>query len=167
MFGRKDVAFVFRGKLLRLIKCHFQRSKVRLQEHVGSNDFIFQFRMLALMLGVPGSAHVKPGPAVKASILNMSDVVRNEVVAQRIAFVYRAPEISSLRLNSNTHGIADARRVDAEARAVRVVFQNVGAVQFAGIIIHVVVVRPRSYGDIHLLAIAGKSDIARPVSTAS
>ena len=97
----------------------------------------------------------------------MSDVVRNKVVAQRIAFVYRAPEISSLRLNRNTHGIADARGVDAEACAVGVIFQNVGAVQFGGIIVHVVVVRPRSYGDIHLLAIAGKSDIARPVSAAS
>src|SRR5579859_7965901 len=96
--------------------------------------------MLVFVLGIPISAHVEPGPAVKASLLNVGDVIGNQIVTQRIAFIHGAPQISGLGLNSNSHGIPDAGCVDAEACAVGVVLQNVGAMQFARIVIHIIMI---------------------------
>src|SRR5439155_4820496 len=56
---------------------------------------------------------------------------------------------------------------DAEAAAIRVVFQDVRAVFLRRMRITIVIVRPRTNRDIHLLAIARKRDVARPVSAAS
>ena len=42
-------------------------------------------------------AHVVPGPAVEPPLPHLRDVVRHEVVAQRVALVGRAPEVAGRR----------------------------------------------------------------------
>ena len=61
---------------------------MRLQQDVRSNDFIFEFRMLVRMPGVVGAAHVIPGPAIEAALLNVSNVVWRQIISQAIAFVH-------------------------------------------------------------------------------
>src|SRR5581483_1073876 len=87
VFGGEDVAVIFGGELLRFVKNHFEGSEVRLQKNVVSYYFVPQFGMFALMLRVVVPAHVIPGPAVEAAILNVGDVVRHKVIAQGIALI--------------------------------------------------------------------------------
>src|SRR3979490_2960348 len=81
--------------------------------------------MLPLMARVLVWAQVKPGPTIKAALLDARDVVGNEIVTQPIALVYRSPEFTRLRMYGDAHRIANAGRIEAEAGAVRVVFQNI------------------------------------------
>lgn len=86
MFGGKDIAAIFRRELLS-IESQFQRSVVRLQHYVGSDDFALQFGMFALMAWILMSVHVPPGPAVEAAILHVRDVVGDQVVSQSVTLV--------------------------------------------------------------------------------
>src|SRR5437879_10775037 len=113
MFGGEDVAAIFRGKLTALIKGDLQRRIVRLQQHIGHDGDAGQLRMLARVAGILVGTQVPPGPSIEPSSLNVRDVVRHQVVAQPVAFVYGAPELPVRRVDGQTRRIAYARGVDA------------------------------------------------------
>src|ERR1700676_4935379 len=77
VLGGEDIAAIFGGKLRTLIKDHFERSIVGLQENIGDDGLVFQFGMLAAVARILMGADVPPGPTVEAALLNMSDVVGN------------------------------------------------------------------------------------------
>src|SRR5271170_3175533 len=85
---------------------------MRLQKHIGSDDLGLQLRMAAQMPRILRAAHVVPGPAVEAAFLNVGDVVRNQIVAEHIALVGGAPELSRDGVNSLAAAITDAVGVD-------------------------------------------------------
>src|SRR6185437_4084114 len=108
MFSGKNVAAILSRELLALVESHLQRRDVRLDQHVGNNDFIFQFGMLAFVTRILMSANVIPGPAIEASVLDVSDVIRRQIVADLIPLVYRAPELSRFRIDRLPHAVANS-----------------------------------------------------------
>src|SRR5205823_15004174 len=98
MLGGKNVSLVLRGKLLPLIKSQLERSIVRMENHVRRDDFVLQLGMFALVPGILLTAHVPPRPAVKATLLYVGDVVRDEVVPKRVAVVYGALQLAGSRV---------------------------------------------------------------------
>ena len=86
--------------------------------------------MTVWQAGIVIAAHVIPGPAIKAAVLNMRGVVGNEIVAERVAFVRRRPKFASLGIDCQSNGIANAGCEDAQARAVGIVFQNICPMKF-------------------------------------
>jgi hypothetical protein len=91
MLGGENVSLVFCRELLALVECHLQRSVVRLQQHVGHNDFVLQFGMLAFVSWILMAPDVPPRPAVETAWLHMRDVVGHQIVAEGIAFIHRTP----------------------------------------------------------------------------
>ena len=56
------------------------------------------------------AAHVVPGPAIKAALLDGGDVVGDEVVAEVVALVGGAPELAGGRVDGLADAVADAVR---------------------------------------------------------
>src|SRR5713101_985027 len=82
-------------------------------------------------------AEVVPRPTIEATLAHMRHVVRDKVVAERVALVRRAPELAGCRVNAKTDGIANAGRVDAYKRAIGCVLKNIGATGFSGMSIRI------------------------------
>ena len=112
VFGGEDVSVVLLRKLLAVIESDFQRSVVRLKENIRHNDAIIQFRVLARVPRILIAADVIPGPAVEPVLLNVRDVVGDQVIAKRIALIYRTPEFARYGIDRKAHGIADSGGVD-------------------------------------------------------
>src|SRR5579863_2583952 len=93
---REQIAAVFGGKLRPVIKGQAERGVMRLQQNVWDDDGIDGF------VGGPGNfgawifvlADVKPGPSIEAVFLDRSDVIGNQIVAEIVALVHRAPELA-------------------------------------------------------------------------
>src|SRR5579859_4266295 len=85
VFGGENIAAIFRGKLSAFIEGQLERSVVGLEENVGDDCLVFQFRMLAVVPRILMAADVPPGPAIEASFLDMSNVIGDEIVAQAVA----------------------------------------------------------------------------------
>src|SRR5947208_3063705 len=123
--------------------------------------------MLALVPGVLIRADVVPGPAIEASLLNVGDVIRWQIVTELVALVNRSPQFPGLRIYGDADRIADAPGIDAQSRAVGVRFQDVGPVVLDRIVVGVVDVGPRADRDVHLLAVEGKRQVSRPMPAAA
>src|SRR5580658_9324626 len=110
--------------------------------------------MLALMPWVLMPADVPPRPAVESTFLHVGDVVGNQVVAERVTLIHRAPQLTRLRIHSNpASGIANAVGVHTQ-RAVRgIAHQNVSAVLLLGMGVGVIYIRSRAHRDKHSLAV--------------
>src|SRR5579884_1819610 len=123
--------------------------------------------MFAFVAWVLVPADVIPRPSIEATFLNVRDVVRREIVADFVALVHRAPQLSRFGMDRFADTIANSPGIDAEAAAVRIEFEHVGAVIFDGIVVSVIDVRVRANRDEHLLAIGREDDVARPVAAAA
>src|SRR5271156_1275271 len=85
--------------------------------------------MCSLMPRILVAAHVPPRPAVKAALLYVRDVVRYQVVAQPVALVHGTPQLAGFRTKRDAAAcVAYAVGVDARIAAVRIKFQDVGAI---------------------------------------
>src|ERR1700733_15872448 len=116
MLRCENVSLVFGWELLPGIESELQRCVVRLQKNVRHNHFVLQFGMFAFMPRILMAADVPPGPAVKSSFLNVRDVIRNQVIAERTAFVEGAPQFSRIRIDGDSaSSVADSVSIDAEA----------------------------------------------------
>src|ERR1700722_5483355 len=165
MLGRKNISVILVGKLIALIKRNFQRRIMRLQQHIGNNRPILQLRMLALVPRILMRPHIPPRPAIKSPIFNVRDVVRYQVVAQRIALVDRAPELSRLRIYRNpASGIANPIRVYLQLAIRRIARQNVGPIFLRRMSVSIVDIRSRTYAHKHFLPIRRKRNRTSPMS---
>src|SRR5262249_58633820 len=81
MLGRKDVTTKFSRKLLPFIERELERGIVRFEQHVRGQQPGPKLWMLILVARINVSTHVIPGPAIKAAVLHVCDVVRRQVVA--------------------------------------------------------------------------------------
>src|SRR5271170_4484251 len=120
--------------------------------------------MLALKARILMRADVPPRPAVESAFLHVRDVVGDEVVAEGIALIHRAPQLSRTRIHRDpASGITNAVGINAQHAVLWIAYKNVGAVFLAGMSIGIVHVRSRAHRDKHSLAILRKSHGARPV----
>src|ERR1700720_2072901 len=121
VFGGKDIAAIFGGKLGAFIEGDFEGSIVGLEKDIGDNRLVFQFRMPAVVTRILMTADVPPRPAVETSVLDMGDVVGDEVVSQAVAFVDGAPQFVGFGIDGKAAArVADSVGVDAYFGAVRV-----------------------------------------------
>src|SRR5215469_9742572 len=164
MLRGKDIALIFRWELFAAVEDQLEGSTMSLQEHIGDKSLVLQFRMLALMTGILMPAYVPPGPPVETAGIDVSDVIRNEIVTQTVAFIDRAPKLPRFWIDRQpSAGIANSVSVNAHARAVRIELEDVGAVFLLGGCVGVVNVRCRPHRDEHFLAVRTELYIARPV----
>src|SRR3984885_2202855 len=87
--------------------------------------------MLAFVPRVLMCADVPPGPAVESAFLHVRDVVGDEFIAERIAFVHRTPQLASLGFQWNfATGVANAVGVDAPHACLGSADKDVGSILF-------------------------------------
>src|SRR5256885_1550940 len=123
--------------------------------------------MLSGVTRILMAAHVPPRPTVKSAFLHMRDVVGYEIVAQRVAFVDGAPQLTSFRVDGQADTIANAVGEDTHRGTVGIELQNVGAIFFRRSRIGVIDIGSRANGNEHLLAICREHDVARPVAVSA
>src|SRR3984885_10226198 len=99
MLGGENVAAIFGRELIAAIECQFKRCVVRMEDDIGRYDFILELGMLSCVARILVFAYVPPGPAVKTAVFYSGNVVGDEVVAQPIAFIDRAPQPPCLLLD--------------------------------------------------------------------
>src|ERR1700678_4266835 len=97
--------------------------------------------MLSFEARVLTGADVVPGPAVKAALLDVSDVIGHEIIAERIAFVGGAPHLARLGIDSDASRVSDARTIHPHEFPLRRVLEDVGAVELRRMRIRVVHIR--------------------------
>src|SRR5215469_461737 len=164
MLRGKDIPLIFRWELFAAVEDQLEGSTMSLQEHIGDKSLVFQFRMLALMTGILMPADVPPGPPVETARIDMSDVIRNEIVAQTVAFIDRAPKLPRFGIDRQpSASIANSVSIDAHAGTVRIELEDVGAVLLLGSCVGVTNVRCRPHRDEHFLAVGTELYIACPV----
>ena len=111
-------------------------------------------------------AHVIPRPAVEAAFLDRGDVVGDQVVAEVIALVGGAPELSGDWVDGLADAVADAVGIDLDELAFGGVLEHVGAVELLGVGVRVIHVGAGAHRDEHVLTVLGEDDVAGPVAAA-
>ena len=64
--------------------------------------------MLAFQARIRMAADVIPWPAVEAALLDVGDIIGREVIAQLVAFVHRAPQLTGLGIDADSDGVVNA-----------------------------------------------------------
>src|SRR5271166_5354155 len=130
MLGSKRVQPVLLRELTAVIEGQIERRRVRLNENVGNNHLVLEFRVFSLVPGVLIRPKVVPWPAVETAFLDVGDIVGHEIVTQPVALVSRSPELPGPGMNRQAHGIANARGEGPLVLAVRVEGENHSAALF-------------------------------------
>src|SRR6476620_3862950 len=98
--------------------------------------------MLPLVPRILVCAHIPPRPAIESTFLNVRDVIRDEVIAESIPLIHRAPQLAGLRTHSDSSArIANAVRMYLELAVRGVAGENVGAILLPGVRVGIVDVR--------------------------
>ncbi len=126
-----------------------------------------QLGVLADVARVLVAAHVPPRPAVEAAFLHVGDVVGDEVVAEAIALIGRAPQLAGDGVDGFADAVADAPGVDLDELAVGRELEDIGAVEFLRVGVGVVDVGVRADGGEELAAVFGEDQVAGPVAAAA
>ena len=77
-------------------------------------------------------SEVEPRPTVKPAFAHPSNVVRDEIVAKAVAFIYRRPELPRLRMNSDADRVPQTPRVYSPVRTVRIKLEDSSTVTLLG-----------------------------------
>lgn len=110
------------------------------------------------------ASHVIPGPAVEAVLLDRSYVVWDKMVAERVSLIGGTPKLSGCGIDGFANAIPQARSVNLDELPLGCVFEDVCAMELAGMGIGVISIGAGAYGDKHMLAVFTENDIARPVA---
>ena len=97
----------------------------------------------------------------------MGHVVGDEVVAEAIAFIGRAPQFAGNGVDGFTDAVADAPGVDLDEVAFGGELEDVGAVVLLGVSVGVVDVGVGADGGEELAAVFRKDQVAGPVAAAA
>src|ERR1700723_1583133 len=165
MFGRESIPVILgrnRGFSCR-IESHFQRCHVRLNQHIGGDDFGFELRMGTDQSRILMSAHVIPGPTVKSSFPHGSYIVWDKVVSEPVAFIGRTPELARDWVDRLAHAVAKPIGIHFNKLAFRGKFEHISPVKFIRMGIRIVYVRSTSDRNQQVFAIGGEDDIPGPV----
>ena len=122
VLGRK------RGRALRgVVERDGRGRRVRREQHIRHGDPALEVRALSGHARILVVTEVVPGPAVELARAHARDVVGDEIIAQVVALVGRAPEVAAARVHGQAHAVAYAiGEVLAGARIGRVEHQHRG-----------------------------------------
>src|SRR5580658_2035658 len=162
VFRGESVAVILTGELAgRWVESHLKRGHVGLDENIGSNNLggeIDAIAGLGLIRGERGrlwigagavgtglrearilmTAHVVPRPAVEAAFLDRSDVVGDQVIAEVVALVGRAPKLSGGGVDGLTDAVADPGSVNLDELACGSVLEDVSPVELLGMRVRII-----------------------------
>src|ERR1700756_2632570 len=120
--------------------------------------------MFPLMPRILMRPEVPPRPSIKPSLLHMRDVVRHQVVAERIALVHRAPQLPCIGIDQDSStGVANPRGINAERTVRRITYLNVGPISLLRVLVGIIHVGCRAHSDEKLLTVLRKLHSASPV----
>src|SRR5271165_5815505 len=125
--GGEGLAAIFEGKLCAIVEGHFERSRMRLHQHIRYSDTAAQIWPFARVTGVFVAADIKPGPTVKGAFAHPGHIIRREVVAEAVALVGRAPQLAGSGLHRHPDAIAQTGRKDPFVLALGSEDEHVGA----------------------------------------
>src|SRR6516164_6197871 len=97
-----------------------------LDQHIRYDDLVLQVGSLTAMMRVFMPSDVVPRPSVESAVAHAGDIVRGKVVAETVAFIGRAPQLSGHRIDRHTHAVADTSGIDPKLAAIRIELQHVG-----------------------------------------
>src|SRR5215831_12268704 len=156
---------------------------MRLDEHVGNSDLVLQVRPFAAMTRIFVRADIIPRPSVESAVTHARDEVGNEIVAQIVALVGRAPEITGHRMHREANAVSQPAGEYSPISALRIEHEYRRAIGLAAprgpqtvlrfpacdrggvALAHPFpVIRCRADRDEHLAAILGESNVTRNVS---
>src|SRR4029079_7313465 len=98
---------------------------MRLDQHVGNSDLVFQIRARAAAARVFMRAEVIPGPSIERAVAHTRLVVRNEIVAEASALIGRAPKLSREWMHGKANAVSDAGCVCPPVAAIGVEHEHV------------------------------------------
>src|SRR5690349_2352621 len=116
------------------------------------------------MAGVLVGAEVEPGPAIKAALLDVGDVVGDEVVAELVALVHAGPERAGGGVDGEADRVADAGGEERLVLAVGGEGEDAGAALFGLVVVDV---GAGTHRDEHALVVGAEGDVAGPVAAAA
>ena len=105
-----------------------------MNEHIGHEYLVGQFRMLSFVPRIVVIAEIEPGPGVEPARLHATDIIRWETFTEIVALVGAHPEFVSSRSESDPDGVPDSPRVNFLRGTVGIEFENAGAICFGRII---------------------------------
>src|SRR6202022_222234 len=106
--GREGVACILRRKHRAAVESHLQRRRMWLEDHVGHRHLAREVGPLPLAPRILVVSEIPPGPPIERALLHAGDIVGNQIVAEAVALVRRAPELARGRVDGNAHAVAQA-----------------------------------------------------------
>ena len=101
------------------------------KQHVGNNGFVLQFWMFSFMARVLVGTDVPPGPAIEPTFLHMGNVVRNQIISERVPLVYGAPQLTGFRIKGEaTSSVANSVGIDPHVCTGWTELEDVSAILF-------------------------------------
>src|SRR6202007_1108156 len=85
------------------------------------------------------------------------------MIAEIIAFVGRAPQLTGDGVDSLSDAVADAGSVDFDERTFGRVFQHIGPVELSGMRIWIIGIRCRAYRNQHIFVVLSENNVSGPV----
>src|SRR5262249_31642895 len=129
MLGGKQVAAVFGGKLPPVVEGEPKRGRMGLEQDVGHRDLVLEVGAFSFVARIFVAADIVPRPAIEGAFTNPCDVVRWNVIADRVALVGRAPQVA-IGADRKPYAVANTRGVNPAVAAVGVERQHGGAISF-------------------------------------
>src|SRR2546423_7432683 len=120
--------------------------------------------MLSLVSRVLMIPDKEPRPAVESAGLNVTDVIRHQILAELVPLVRAHPKLVRAGTKLNPDRIPDSPPENILLGAVRIELENAGPIAFRRVVGSV---RERTDGDIHFLSIRRERDVAGPMTAAA
>src|SRR5205823_13361264 len=98
--------------------------RVRLEHHVGDDRASYEVGTLALVPGVLVRTRIRERPAIEATVFDLDQVLRGQVIAEPVALFDCGPQLARRRIEPEADGISRALRHEAVSSAVRVVLRD-------------------------------------------
>src|ERR1700676_3347786 len=106
VLGGKAVADMVGGKCIAVVEYEAERSRMGLDQNVGSGNLPLQIGALAGVPWILVAADIEPGPTVECAVAHPGHIIRYQIVSHAVAFVGRAIDIASPGMNGEADAIA-------------------------------------------------------------
>src|SRR5881397_3144712 len=148
------------GKLRSRIERKTHGRGMRWNQNIRYDRARDQIGPLALMFGIVVASDIRIRPAVESAVFDGGNIVRNQIVTERVPLVDRGPYGICTRIKRQPNRISQASGESPVPRSVRIVFIDGGADR----IFTVALIGQRSHGNIHLLSITAEKNGAGAVA---
>src|SRR5438874_3210058 len=115
------------GELRTSVELQINHGDVRAQDHVRHDGLFHQVWALTFAARIFMGSDVGVGPAVEAALLNVSEIIGDQVIAEQVALLYGGPESVASGIPVNSGGVARSGGEDFVTAAIGIEAINGGA----------------------------------------